>query len=82
MLSHRNATSYSCYFLPKKDMMFPCPGFPPGFLPFAVDEDAVDAGVLSFCGRGSSSENDSHAGSSFVTAKLKGQHVSVQQDPT
>ena len=46
--------------------MLPCPGFPPAFLPFAIDDAAVDAGVLSL-EAGSSSENDSHAGSSFVT---------------
>ena len=43
-------------------MILPWPGFPPAFLPFAID----DAGVLSLVA-GSSSENDSHAGSSFVT---------------
>ena len=47
-------------------MILPWPGFPPVFLPFAIDDAAVDAGVLSL-EAGSSSENDSHAGSSFVT---------------
>ena len=47
-------------------MILPCPGFPPAFLPFAIDDAAVDAGVLSL-EAGSSSENDSHAASSFVT---------------
>ena len=54
------------YFLPKNDIIFPCPGFPPAFLPLLIS-DAVDAGVFSLCRGGSSSENDSHAGSSFVT---------------
>lgn len=54
------------YFFPKKDMILTWPGFPPAFLPFAIDDAAVDAGVLSL-EAGSSSENDSHAGSSFVT---------------
>lgn len=49
--------------------MLPCPGFPLelDFLPFAVEDTAVDTGVFSLTGCGSSSENDSHAGSSFVT---------------
>ena len=54
------------YFLPKKDMMLPCPGLPTAFLTLSVD-DAVDAAILAFCGGGSSSEKDSQAGSSFVT---------------
>ena len=49
--------------------MPPCPGIPPAFLAFPFDEDAVDAGVLSFRGAGSSSEKDSHTGASFVTAE-------------
>ena len=56
----------SSYFFPKKDMILPWPGLPPAFLPFAIDDAAVDAGVLSL-EAGSSSEKDSHAGSSFVT---------------
>ena len=47
-------------------MILPWPGFPPTFLPFAIDDAGVDAGVLSLVA-GSSSENDSQAGSSFVT---------------
>ena len=64
------STSTPGYFFPKKDIILPCPGFPPDFLPFAAIEDtdaAVDAGVLSLVGAGSSSEKDSQAGSSFVT---------------
>ena len=48
-------------------MILPWPGFPVAFLPLPIADDAVEAGVLSFCGGGSSSEKDSHAGSSFVT---------------
>ena len=59
-------TSPNGYFFPKKDMILPWPGFPPAFLPFTMDDEAVDAGVLSL-EAGSSSENDSHAASSFVT---------------
>ena len=52
-------------------MMFPCPGFPLSFLPFAADEEeGVDAGARSFGGNSSSSENDSHAGSSLVTTMV------------
>ncbi len=68
-----NLPRSQCYFFPKKDMMFPCPGFPPAFLAFA-DEDAVEAGVFSCCGGGSSSEKDSHVGSSFVTIRDACQH--------
>ncbi len=57
-------------------MIFPCPGFPAVFLPFAIDDEAVDAGVLSLAA-GSSSENDSHAGSSFVTTDEASQHSVV-----
>lgn len=56
-------------------MMFPCPGFPPALLPFPVADDAVEAGVLSFCGGGSSSEKDSHAGCSFVTIRRTRQYA-------
>lgn len=57
--------SNKIYFLPKKDMMLPCPGLAPPF--FAVPL-AAGAGVgLAFFGAGSSSENDSHAASSLVT---------------
>ena len=59
-------TSANSYFFPKNDIILPWPGFPPAFLPFAIDDAAVDAGVLSL-EAGSSSEKDSHAGSSFVT---------------
>lgn len=57
-------SSTNSYFFPKNDIILPCPDFPPAFLPFAVDDNA---GVLSLVGTGSSSENDSQAGSSFVT---------------
>lgn len=53
-------------FLPKKDMMLPCPGFAAPFFAFPL---AAGAGVgLAFFGAGSSSENDSQAASSRVTA--------------
>jgi len=58
----------SLYFFPKKLMIFPCPTLPPPFFPFPILE-AVEVGVLSFCGGGSSSEKDSHAGSSLVTVR-------------
>ena len=68
MIAIMIGTSTTDYFFPKNDIILPCPGFPPAFLPFAVDDDAaVDAGVLSLVGAGSSSEKDSQAGSSFVT---------------
>lgn len=52
-------------------MIFPCPGFPPGFFDFA-DEGGVEKGALSLLeGGGSSSEKDSHAGSSFVTERCQ-----------
>ena len=48
--------------------MPPCPAFAPLFLGLdAIPEEAVDAGVLALGGSGSSSEKDSHVGSSFVT---------------
>ena len=47
-------------------MMLPWPGFPPAFLPLVIEDAGVDPGVLSLLA-GSSSENDSQAGSSFVT---------------
>jgi hypothetical protein len=47
------------YFLPKNDMIFPCPGLAP--LPLAT----LTAGF--FLGAGSSSEKDSHVASSRVT---------------
>lgn len=46
--------------------MLPCPGFAPPFLGAPL---AAGAGVgLAFLGAGSSSEKDSQAGSSLVTA--------------
>jgi len=52
------------YFFPKNDIILPCPVFAAGFFAFVVVEDCTFGfGV----GAGSSSENDSHAGSSFVT---------------
>lgn len=54
------------YFFPKKDVILPCPSFPLTLL-FLPDDISVDDGVLSFGADGSSSENDSHDGSSFVT---------------
>lgn len=49
------------HFLPKKDMMLPCPALPP--FPLAA---TLTAGFF-LGGAGSSSENDSHVGSSRVT---------------
>ena len=60
------------YFLPKKDMMFPCPALVSIFL-FLADDGAVETGVLSR-GKGSSSEKDSQANSSFVTMRGAYQH--------
>lgn len=54
------------YFLPKKDMMFPCPGFLAIILAFPND-GTVAPGARPFRATGSSSEKDSHTGSSFVT---------------
>lgn len=51
------------HFLEKKDMILPCAVF----LPFDVVE-ALTAGFFFGGGAGSSSENDSHTGSSIVTA--------------
>lgn len=62
-------------FFPKKDMMFPCPGLPPPFL--AVDFAA--GAILGFLGAGSSSEKDSHAGSSRVTISLISELVEKMQ---
>lgn len=55
----------NAHFLPKNDMMLPCPGLAAPFLaPLAAG-----AGVgFAFLGAGSSSEKDSHAASSLVTA--------------
>lgn len=54
------------YFFPKKAVMFPCPSFPLTLLILPVDL-SVEDGVVSIWVNGSSSENDSHDGSSFVT---------------
>ena len=61
---HYIALAEYAHFLPKKDMMLPCPGLAaPFFAPLAAG-----AGVgLAFLGAGSSSEKDSHAASSLVT---------------
>lgn len=61
---HYIALAEYAHFLPKKDMMLPCPGLAaPFFAPLAAG-----AGVgLAFFGAGSSSEKDSHAASSLVT---------------
>jgi len=54
------------YFFPKNDIMFPCPGFALFFL--ALEAELGADPDLVFVGAGtSSSENDSHTGSSFVT---------------
>ena len=66
--------SLANHFLPKKDVILPCPAFAPCFfpLPLAVD-GAIDAGVFGLVGSvGSSSEKDSQAGSSFVTRRKNG----------
>jgi hypothetical protein len=61
----------SSYFLPKNDMMLPCPGLA---APFLAAPLAAGAGVgLAFFGAGSSSEKDSHAASSRVT--VASQHL-------
>ena len=66
MNSSRSAR-YFRYFLPKKDIILPEPGFAPFFAAalFAL-ADVVGAGFIFF-GAGSSSENDSQAQSSLVT---------------
>ena len=73
----RQVDQYHNYFLPKKDMIFPCPGFAldVDFLLLLVDELAVEKGVFSLAGAGSSSENDSHAGSSLVTAEVLSAYI-------
>jgi len=53
------------YFLPKKDMMLPCPGL--AAAPFFAPLAAVAGVGLAFLRAGSSSEKDSHAASSLVT---------------
>lgn len=59
----RTLAEHAAYFLPKNDMMFPCPALAPD-LPFG----ALTAGFfLGGGGVGSSSENDSQLGSSTVT---------------
>lgn len=58
----------SDHFLEKKDIMLPWPAFTP-FLP--ADGLLVDgAWTLGFLGAGSSSEKDSQAASSLVTAEM------------
>jgi len=54
------------YFFPKNDMIFPCPAFAAGF--FALDAVVEDCTLGLRGATGSSSEKDSHTGSSFVTA--------------
>lgn len=61
---------YNAYFFPKKDMMFPCPGFAP-FFAVVLFVEAIGADTLAFLGAGSSSEKDSHAASSRVTVMCK-----------
>lgn len=51
-------------------MILPCPAFAAPFFPPLVDADDDEVGNWTFLagwGGGSSSEKDSHAGSSFVT---------------
>ena len=55
------------YFLPKKNIIFPCPGFPAAFFGLPADDATDDDGFGFGAATGSSSEKDSHAGSSFVT---------------
>lgn len=64
------------HFFPKKDMMFPWPGFPPFFVaaPLAVGAAVC---ILGFFAAGSSSENSSQAGSSLVTGELVSLTLSV-----
>ena len=57
------------HFFPKKDMMLPCPDFPPIFFALPVaDDNPLDAGILA-CSVGgvSFSEKDSQVASSLVT---------------
>jgi hypothetical protein len=63
--SHRNISCRHVHFFPKNDMILPCPALAAGFFAFvAVEEDCI----FGFGGgAGSSSEKDSHTGSSFVT---------------
>lgn len=50
-------------------MRLPCPFFAVDFGPFVDVEEGVGVSVVTL-GGGSSSEKDSHAGSSFVTAVM------------
>jgi hypothetical protein len=52
--------------LPKNDIILPCPVLAAGFFAFVVVEEE-DCTFGFGAGGGSSSEKDSHAGSSFVT---------------
>ena len=62
---HCNGQNSSSHFLPKNDMILPCPGLAAPFLAALL---VAGAGVgLAFFGAGSSSEKDSQAASSRVT---------------
>lgn len=61
------------HFLPKNDIMLPCPALPDPF--FDLSElGGIDDDGFSFVITGSSSENDSQAGSSRVTVNAIYKH--------
>jgi hypothetical protein len=68
IVSHFKTQRLCLYFLPKKDIIFPCPGLVAGFFPPFNAAGAADALGLGF-GTVSSSENDSQTASSLVTVK-------------
>ena len=55
------------YFFEKNDMIFPCPALAPAFPLLLV----LVLLTGFFFGAGSSSEKDSHVGSSTVTARIR-----------
>ena len=59
----RSVILQTTYFLPKNDMILPCP------LPADLPLGALTAGFFLGGGAGSSSEKDSHDGSSTVTGQ-------------
>jgi hypothetical protein len=73
---HGNCCCLIVHFFEKKDMIFPCPAV---FLPLDVLE-TLTAGFFFRGGAGSSSENDSHTGSSIVTVERHDQNMAYFQD--
>ena len=67
-----------CHFFAKKFLISLCPGLPPLFFPFAVEDD----GAIDFdfgAGVGSSSKKLSHTASSFVTiAAVSREHTTYR----